>query len=77
MTLLEDFLGICANMCLRKLFVAAKESENIQPGNAENAKLTRKGVKHATCANSVRCHSTRVNVSRDITHSTSTGTFGE
>jgi hypothetical protein len=37
---LEDLLEICANICLRKLLMAAKESENIQPGNTQ---LERKG----------------------------------
>lgn len=42
--LLEDFLETCANVCLRKLLVVAKQSENIY-----------KGVKHSTCANSMLC----------------------
>jgi hypothetical protein len=64
---LDDFLEICANICLRKLLVVAKESENIWPGNAE---LERKGEKRAN----LMC---LVNVSRDITHSTSTRMCGE
>jgi hypothetical protein len=31
----KDFLKINANTCSRKLLVVAKESENIQPGDAE------------------------------------------
>jgi hypothetical protein len=56
-------------MCSGKLLVMAKKNINIQPGNAEYPKLIRKGVKHTTCANSVWCLSTWVNVSRDITYS--------
>jgi hypothetical protein len=49
--------------------------ENIKPGNAE---LKRKGVKHATVQiYCVWCLSIRVNVSRDLTHSTSTRMFDE
>jgi hypothetical protein len=44
--------------------VVAKESENIKPGDAE---LKSKGVKHASvqiCF--IWCHSTGMNISRDI-----------
>lgn len=64
--LLEDFLETCANVCLRKLLVVAKQSKNIW-----------KGVKHSTCANSMLCLSTKVNVSSDTTHSTSNRAFGK
>jgi hypothetical protein len=72
----EEFLEICTNICLKKLLAVTKESENIQPGYAE---LKKKGrLKHATvqicCA---WCLSTRINVSRDMTHSKSTRTLGE
>jgi hypothetical protein len=60
---------------LEKIVVVAKESKNIQPGNAE---LARKGQK---CTNEqiycIWCLSTMVNVYRDITHSNSTKMFGE
>jgi hypothetical protein len=67
---LEDFLEICTNICSRKLLVVANESKSIQLGNAE---LKRKGIK---CAN-VQMPLKRVNISRDMTHSTSTRTFGK
>jgi hypothetical protein len=50
--------------------VVAKKSDNIQAGNAE---LELKGVRLADVQiYCVWCVSTRMNVSRDITHSTST-----
>jgi hypothetical protein len=57
-------LEISTNICSRKLLVAAKVSESIQPGNAE---IGRKGAK---CANvkiyCAWCLFTRVSVSRYV-----------
>jgi hypothetical protein len=58
---LEDFLEICANIYSKKLLVVAKESENIQPGDA---KLKSKGAKHANVPICIWCLYTRVNVPR-------------
>jgi hypothetical protein len=42
----EDFLQICANICSRKLLVVAKESKNVQPGNASQKGLMFLEISH-------------------------------
>jgi hypothetical protein len=63
---LNGFLEISSNTYSKKLLAADKEGKNIG-----------KGVKHATCTNTVWCLYISVNISRDITLSASTKTFDE
>jgi predicted branched-subunit amino acid permease len=64
-----------ADVCLSRITKVAKESENIRP---EDAELERKWMKHTNVQiYCVWCLSTTVNVSRGITLSTSTNTFGK
>jgi hypothetical protein len=65
-------MEICTYTRSRKLLVLAKESENIQRGNAEQE---RKVVKRANVK--TYCVTTKANISRDIAHSSSTRTFAE
>jgi hypothetical protein len=67
--------GDMSNYMLKKIIGGGQGNRKYRPGNAE---LARKAVKHANMQMyCVWCLSTRVNVSRDMTHSASPRTFYE
>jgi len=77
----EDSLGRLSSdiqkHVLEKIVGSEWGKENILLGGAMFVLPTKKEVKLGTCASSAYCHSTRGNVSRGTTHSSTTRVFDE